>query len=84
MLQNFPFLIIMSKRKLTSLEQRVSVIKRSEKSKASVKIAKELGVGKTQIQTIVKDKVEILKIWEKGSNFYRAIELIVATVGIES
>ena len=74
----------MSKRKLSSLEQRVSVIECSEKGEASVKIAKDLGVGKTQIQTIVKDKVEILKMWEKGSNFYRAIEFIVATVGIES
>ena len=44
------------KRKVLTLEERVSVLDKIEKGQSCCSVAEELGVGKTQIQNIVKDK----------------------------
>ena len=55
------------KRKVLTLEERVSVLKKVGDGKSCRSIALELGVGKTQIQSIVKEKDELMKRWESGS-----------------
>ena len=55
------------KRKILTLEERVSVLKKAGDGKSCRSIALELGVGKTQIQSIVKEKDVIMKRWESGS-----------------
>ena len=55
------------KRKVLTLEERVSVLKKVGDGKSCRSIALELGVGKTQIQSIVKEKDELTKRWESGS-----------------
>lgn len=55
----------MSNRKVLTLDDRVRVIELS-KSKSARKIAMEMGVGKTQIQNIVKRKAEILHDFENN------------------
>ena len=54
------------KRKILTLEERVAVLKKADEGKSCRAIAIEVGVGKTQIQTIVKEREEILKNWESG------------------
>ena len=51
----------MSKCKFLNLEDCIKVIQLSESGKASRLIAEEMGVGRTQIQTIMKRKRE--KSW---------------------
>ena len=46
------------KRKFLTLEERIKVIERSDKGDAARRIAADLNVGKTQIQNIIKDKVQ--------------------------
>ena len=52
------------KTKSLTLEQRVGVLKEADKGISCHAMALELGVGKTQIQTIRK---EIIKKWESGA-----------------
>ena len=47
------------KRKILTLEERVSVLKKVGDGKSCRSIALELGVGKTQIQSIVKEKTSL-------------------------
>ena len=54
------------KRKVLSLEERVSVLKKVEEGKSCRAVSNELGVGKTQVQTIVKEREDILRRWESG------------------
>ena len=49
-----------------SLEERVNVIERSKKGEKAVNIAMAIGVGKTQIQSIIKDQESILARWQGG------------------
>lgn len=56
------------KRKVLTLEERVAVIKKTEEGKSCRTVATEFGVGKTQIQTIVKEREEIMKKWESGES----------------
>ena len=58
------------KRKRTALKlsDRVKVIQRSDNGESAEAIALTLGVGKTQIQNIVKEKAEISKLWESGGD----------------
>ena len=56
------------KRKLLTLEERVEVLRLYEGGDKCVKIASIFGVGKTQIQDIVKKKEEILSKWKSGEN----------------
>ena len=55
-----------NKKIVLSLEQRIRVIKRADKRESARSIAKDLGVGKTQIQSIIANKSTILKSWEEG------------------
>ena len=54
------------KRKVLDLAVKLRVVKLS-KSKSCCKIAEEFGVGKTQIQSIVKRKAEVLEEFENIS-----------------
>ena len=54
------------KRKVMTLDERVRVIKLSNQGDSARKIAASLGVGKTQVQTVIRNKEEILKEWESG------------------
>ena len=56
------------KRKVLTLEERVSVLDKIEKGQSCRSVAEELSVGKTQIQNIVKDKEDILKQWAAGES----------------
>ena len=54
------------KRKVLSLEERVSVLKKVDEGKSCRAVSNKLGVGKTQVQTIVKEREDILRRWESG------------------
>ena len=53
-------------RKVLKLEQRLEVVKHLENGKSSREIAQIMGVGRTQIQTTNKRKVEILEDYENN------------------
>ena len=53
-------------RKVLTLEQRMGVLYSSSKGKSCHAITKELGVGITQIQGIVKERDDIKKRWESS------------------
>jgi transcriptional regulator with XRE-family HTH domain len=59
------------KRKIQTLEERLDVVKRSRKGETAIAIARSLGVGKTQIQSIVNDQANIVDRWENGENSER-------------
>ena len=64
------------KRKVLTLEERVFVLDKIEKGQFCHSVSEELGVGKTQIQNIVKDKEDILKQWaaeESSSKKYTKV-----------
>ena len=44
------------KRKVMTLDERVRVIKLSNQGDSARKIAASLGVGKTQVQTVIRNK----------------------------
>ena len=46
--------------------ERVKVIERNKAGESMKKIADSLGVGKTQIQSIIKNTQTILDSWENG------------------
>ena len=50
------------KRKVLSLEERVSVLKKVDEGKSCRAVSNELGVGKMQVQTIVKEREDIEKM----------------------
>ena len=54
------------KRRILTLEERVAVLKKIDSGQSCRGVASELGVGKTQIQGIVRDKDDILRRWEAG------------------
>ena len=54
------------KRKILALEDRIGVIKSSEKGKSSRKIADRIGVGRTQVQQIIKEKANLMREGEEG------------------
>ena len=56
------------KRKILTLQERVKVVDRLEKGESARMIATSLAVGKTQIQAIATDKVEIKRRWQEGEN----------------
>lgn len=49
-----------------TLAERIKVIERQEKGEACTTIASSLGVGKTQIQTIISRKRELKESVERG------------------
>jgi transposase len=56
------------KAKCLTLQERVKVIELNKNGKSARKIAEELGVGKTQIQNIIKRKAEVLEDYESNMN----------------
>ena len=48
------------KRKVLSLEERVHVLKKIDEGKSCYAVSSELGIGKAQVQTIVKEREDIL------------------------
>ena len=52
------------KRKILTLAERVAVLKKVDQGMSCRAIAIEVGVGKTQVQNIVKERDEIMKQWE--------------------
>ena len=54
------------KRNVLDLEQRVAVLKKIDSGQSRRRIASELGIGKTQIQRIVRDREDITKRWKAG------------------
>lgn len=58
----------MSKRKFLTLDDHIKVIKLSEAGKSSRSIAEEIGVGRTQVQNIIKRKREVLEEHENNHN----------------
>ncbi|KAL4220412.1 hypothetical protein ACF0H5_020815 [Mactra antiquata] len=64
--KNFKGLKIMLKRKFLTLEERMKIIKLSDKGKRQRWIAEELKVGKTQIQSTLKHKLDIIKEYENN------------------
>ena len=58
------------KLKILTLEERVAVLKIDSRNSCHA-VASELGVGKTQIQGIVRDRGDIMKRWEAGEQLDR-------------
>ena len=54
------------KRKVLTLEERVGVIKMADTGKSCRGIALDMGVGKTQVQHIIKEREEIMRQWKDG------------------
>ena len=54
------------KRKVLNLEERVGVIRKFDKGSSCRAISSEIRVGKMQVQSIVRDREDILKRWESG------------------
>ena len=54
-----------------TLAERVKVIERNKAGESIKKIADSLGVGKTQIQSIIQNTQTILDSWENGDNSER-------------
>ena len=59
------------KRKVLDLKDRMNVVKRHEKGDSARKIAESFGVGKTQIQNILKEKTSIRDRFVQGENVDR-------------
>ncbi|KAH3775866.1 hypothetical protein DPMN_177275 [Dreissena polymorpha] len=57
-----------SKRKFLTLEERVKVISLLGEGHSCRRVASDLGVGKTQIQSILKRKHEIMDEFEENVN----------------
>ena len=55
------------KRKILTLEQHIDVINKQ----SAQNIAKEMDVGKTQIQSIINEKEKLLSWWKDGGNWER-------------
>lgn len=51
-----------------SLEQRISVIRESEKGKSQRQLASEFNCGKSQIQNTIANRVRYVKEWEENAN----------------
>ena len=55
-----------NKRKMLSLQDRIEVLDRHDKGDSARIIALAMGCGKTQIQSIIKDKLAIRELWQNG------------------
>ena len=60
-----------AKRKFLSLAKRVKLIELNNKNRCGCKIARDFGVGKTQVQNILKRKAEVLEEYEHNSSWAR-------------
>ena len=57
-----------SKRKTVTLSERVDVIKEGEKGQSSRELSAKFGVGRTQIQCILKRKAEVMAEYESAAS----------------
>ena len=57
-----------SKRKALTLSERVDVIKEGEKGQSSRELAAKFGVGRTQIQCILKRKAKVMAEYESAAS----------------
>ena len=57
-----------SKQKVLSLLERVKIVERSDKGESCLAIARSLGVGKTRIQSIIREKESIKRRWQAGES----------------
>ena len=55
-------------RKMLTLGERVAVLDKIESGKSCHSVAEEIGVGKAQIQNVMKDKDNIQKRWTAGES----------------
>ena len=60
-----------TKRKTLTLEERVKVVKAHEAGESARKISERITCGKTQIQTVIRNKAAIMQEWEKGGSSKR-------------
>ena len=63
-IQHWVVIMASTKRNTLTLEDRVKVVKLSDGGKSARKIADEMGVGRTQIQGIIKHKADVLADYE--------------------
>ena len=54
------------KRKILTLEDRMKVVERSERGESARKVAAVMGVGKTQVQSIILNKENVRSAWTSG------------------
>ena len=54
------------KRKVVTQEERINALKKIDEGKSCRAVSSELGVGKTQIQAIVKERDDIQRRWESS------------------
>ena len=71
------------KRKMLNLEQRIDVIKQHDKGVSYRALAQTLNVGKTQIQKIISDRAQIMKMWESGVSCESKVMKVRKTVNHE-
>jgi len=62
--------MVSQKRRALSLEERVQVIKSSERGVSSRSIAERLGVGRTQIQTTIKSLRQKTAVQKQITDFF--------------
>ena len=60
-----------TKRKTLTLEERVKVVKAHEAGESAHKISERISCGKTQIQTVIRNKAAIMQEWETGGSSKR-------------
>ena len=60
-------------RKVLTLAERIKVLERQEKGETCSRIAESVGVGKTQIQSIINKKEELKEMWERGDSAGRKL-----------
>ena len=56
----------LQERKILILEERIKVVERNEKGESCPSIADSMGVGKTQIQSIIRERESLKNRWEAG------------------
>ena len=70
-------------RECLTLENKVKVIRRTGSGESARAIAVDSGVGKTQIQNIIKNKDVIMQQWASGANANRKVFKRYKTVNDE-
>ncbi|XP_062511840.1 tigger transposable element-derived protein 6-like [Corticium candelabrum] len=63
--------MLSQKRKILALHERIAVLDKTKEGRSCRSIAEDLGVSKTQIQEIVRNKKSIRQQWETGGRAER-------------
>ena len=56
----------LQERKILTLEERIKVVERNEKGESCPSIADSMGVGKTQIQSIIRERESLKNRWKQA------------------